>query len=1641
MEQLTLPISGQISHIIHFSDLHIRNGDTERSRFNDFKEVINNFEKILTQLPCVIQKTAVCVFTGDMFDMKGRLDSCSVLLYNMLINTITTLTPLYIIHGNHDFMQSNTEIPDVLYSLLYRNTNHNINYLNKTGHYLAGNVGFGFVDIKDTLKHGAGSGHVENLPDFPDPSLFPPTVTTTIALYHGPFKNAILQTNLINTEGLPIDWIKSKKYNCAMLGDIHLCQFMPSNDWNSQFIWCYAGSTIQGNFGENYDGHGFLLWDLEQKNVKHYEIPCPSKFLNITLENEQLICHLSRKNKLTIDQFLERINLPHHVYIKLKGYIPPSKIDQLQIQLQRFKITHSIVRGLIVNPIEPISSHDESHHSSQSHVDLTQYNTPTMWTQYIEQSDHEKVLGNCEWHMWLQNPRTLLLSNMSLNHPNLTETIKSRDKDISVIIDKLENNLSQIQAVKKDSFTIRYMTWDYILCYGKDNIFNFNQMDNKICVINGTNSSGKSSFLETIMIGLYGDDFPSRKDRLGLSSIICHKKPNNEVSQTRIIFSLGQQYYQIHRIFEITNGKKNTLTTKKISLSQINPETLKEPKIIASLSTSVKFINDWVNEHIGPADNFMMSCLVTQLSDADFFSLKDQDQIKLLDDVLHITTINDISAVIKSVSLGLDALEKQCTTLRNYCAHEHQDELINFSHIEQLKESIDRNKNQLEDLKLQATQIVENWHDLDTNDLMLDTPVITEKITNLQQSINKLNINDIDQHQLLLEKALIDQKITELGSCQLLKLTIDQAKTELIELNKCNVPKPSCTQDFYQQHLDQINTWRKVNHNQLSESLEVIKDKIIECNELGKKYDHQLQDLITHKPNQPEINLEQYNDFLIMFKKIQQSIIELPEPYNKIQYLEKYCLEHPLSSSTFDKDQLTQLKSQYQQEIDHVIDQTKIVLKIDQLKEELIEKEKNKEILLNKLEKIHDQMTEYDNKLDQLTKEIETITDQINDVGELVKPRKTLVEVTEWIRKFNLKKDKYEQNESCLKSLTIQHTILTQKFDKNKELLRQLEIVASEITQIEHQDIPFNPNCEACCRQPWKIRHQQLLVQKEQLTAQMDHSINDDDLRHIKEKIDLLTRWMNDYTRYQKILPEYQNMERNWIIYEKNHNILNHYREEKNQKLQMLGDVKKIMKSHTDERKRLEFNKDQTQCIINDLSYIINHQPNWELMKEKIDNIIQYQKDVHIHIVFKQYIKLNVNYHKQQKSLIKSLDQWTKSMENIKTKIKQNDTLLDQLKQTITILDQDAHYSQTEKDYLTQINQWINYQYHQQHLSALQMIIYQDQLSQIDQQLTLIKSREETKNQLQYWKKVDQQHDNFLKKHDLTTQITNLSQVIQDTIIQYEKDKHLYELDLKKKEEIKIYDTLLSQITNKQQKLNFIHKLLANYRNWLYSEIVIPKIVATINQIVVGVTQCNDYSLNANISIDRFDKLNINWSINSPSGLASLNKAGGFRRYIYGLIMRISLSRMGCNINNTQLCIDEGFTSADSINLEKMQQFISNLIDFYHNGIILASHLQIIKECADIIVEIQKNHDMTSLIQFNSQALVLTDTQTEKKVINKVKLVLSNAKKNQTNIDDRQCIATQKNGKRCTRNAKFGQYCGIHTNINQLTHLHDKLSQ
>src|SRR3990170_5066533 len=128
-QELPLPKSKIIKNIVHISDIHIRIGDIEKSRYKEYSYVFDGLYNMLIKLPSIQNNTAVIVITGDFFETKNRAESPGIKLFNMFISKLSSLAPVYIIQGNHDYRQDQSDAPDIISSLLYGNHNPNIYYL------------------------------------------------------------------------------------------------------------------------------------------------------------------------------------------------------------------------------------------------------------------------------------------------------------------------------------------------------------------------------------------------------------------------------------------------------------------------------------------------------------------------------------------------------------------------------------------------------------------------------------------------------------------------------------------------------------------------------------------------------------------------------------------------------------------------------------------------------------------------------------------------------------------------------------------------------------------------------------------------------------------------------------------------------------------------------------------------------------------------------------------------------------------------------------------------------------------------------------------------------------------------------------------------------------------------------------------------------------------------------------------------------------------------------------------------------------------------------------------------------------------------------------------------------------------------
>lgn len=580
--------------VYHLSDLHIRSGDEVKCRYQEYKYVFNRFVEFLQKQSGA--GDAITIITGDIFHHKSKLESPGISLFYNFLKNVAKITPIYIIRGNHDYKQWDSNEVDLISSMLLPDID-NVTYLNTTGTYeLTPEIGVGVLAIQDIVKSGSSNA---SLKTNPIEQLFPKASELNtkykIALYHG-----IVENNKA-FEG----------YDVAMLGDIHI-QMVNGKDIGTIPIvksdtdevpvralskntfgpttgvpWGYAGSMIRQNVGEAIEGHGFLLWDLDARDVTSFHI---NNIVDLAAaECEQEILESAKANASATEPTMNNADR---------------------------ETTPCILQ-----------------------------NTPEMWEKYTDENG--KVPGSGQL---IAQPELLILPNIEENEV-IQKKVDERNikikKKLEAYIDSINGNMGT-----RNPFRILKMNWDYLLCYGANNQFYFNKLDGKVNTISGRNGHGKTSFLEIILLALYGQGFPSRANKNNTASIINIHKPSNAKSQVTItlqIDNLGM--VKVSRAF-IPTLKPTPSSNKNFSVDIWDQETNKWTNVVIGRT----LVDKWVDTNVGTIDSFLLSCMVSQNADCDFFALTPADQKEMLDNALSIDTHSKFMELLKEARLGYQAL-------------------------------------------------------------------------------------------------------------------------------------------------------------------------------------------------------------------------------------------------------------------------------------------------------------------------------------------------------------------------------------------------------------------------------------------------------------------------------------------------------------------------------------------------------------------------------------------------------------------------------------------------------------------------------------------------------------------------------------------------------------------------------------------------------------------------------------------------------------------------------------------------------------------------------------------------------------------------------------------------------------------------
>mgnify|MGYP007071561768 CR=1 FL=1 len=238
--------------ILHIADVHFRG----QSRHDEYRTV---FDRVCAEAK---RLNVDRIFVGgDIFHTKtAGISPEYIRELAEWINKLSDCAPVVMILGNHDGNLSNFSRLDAVTPIvdIIKNSKKNVDLYKNSGVYSADfiledgtPVNWCVFSLFDQKSWGDVS---------PQDSAF------NIACYHGAVSGCRLETGI--TMHGEVDTVFFAEYDIALLGDIHKQQFLgykESEDGTSMPWIAYPGSTVQQNYGEDVEDHGFLLWDIKSK--------------------------------------------------------------------------------------------------------------------------------------------------------------------------------------------------------------------------------------------------------------------------------------------------------------------------------------------------------------------------------------------------------------------------------------------------------------------------------------------------------------------------------------------------------------------------------------------------------------------------------------------------------------------------------------------------------------------------------------------------------------------------------------------------------------------------------------------------------------------------------------------------------------------------------------------------------------------------------------------------------------------------------------------------------------------------------------------------------------------------------------------------------------------------------------------------------------------------------------------------------------------------------------------------------------------------------------------------------------------------------------------------------------------------------
>ena len=244
-----------INKLVHFSDLHIR-------LFKDHDLYRGILENMFDQFREI--KPDRIVFTGDLVHSKNQMTPELIEMVRWVLSECSSIAKTILIIGNHDFLENNMSRLDALTPIIDSLQDENIVYLKNRGVYEDQNIDWVVYSLMD-----------HNIP--PD---IEKSNRVKIGLFHGPVQGLTTDIGYKFDTGFETD--KFKGCDLVLCGDIHKRQVFNIPGGKKAYM---IGSTVQQNYGETINSHGFGIYDVINDEYSFVDLENPKPFLSFKISS------------------------------------------------------------------------------------------------------------------------------------------------------------------------------------------------------------------------------------------------------------------------------------------------------------------------------------------------------------------------------------------------------------------------------------------------------------------------------------------------------------------------------------------------------------------------------------------------------------------------------------------------------------------------------------------------------------------------------------------------------------------------------------------------------------------------------------------------------------------------------------------------------------------------------------------------------------------------------------------------------------------------------------------------------------------------------------------------------------------------------------------------------------------------------------------------------------------------------------------------------------------------------------------------------------------------------------------------------------------------------------------------------------